>query len=205
MVTTRRTNTLGNRCPPKLRGPNDQGVIQHPALLQVFKQCRHRLVHACGLPDMVFDDAFMGIPVDTRRPKCPSVIQLDKAHALLGKPASEQTITAKSCGFGSIKPVHRLNMPWLRLNINRLRDTHLHPGRELIRLDTRCDSRFIRMLTMKAIIEITQQCKASLAFAGIHACGRKEIIDGCTFCLKGRSLVCCWEKTTRPVNGTACR
>ena len=204
MVTTRRTNTLCNRCPPKLSGPNHQGVIQHPALLQVFEQCRHGLVHACRLADMVFDDAFMGIPVDTRRPKRAAVVQLDKAHAFFGKPPCKQTVTPKASGFRLVQPVHRLDMRWLRLNINRLRDTHLHPGRELIRLDARCNARFIRMLTMKAIVQIAQQCEPSLAFLRIHRVRREEIIDGRTFRLKSRPLMRRWEKATRPVNRAAC-
>ena len=157
MITTSCPNTLRNRSTPKLSGPNDQCVIEHPALLQILQQCRYWLVHTRRLTGVVFDDTFVGIPVDTRRPKRTTVVQLHKPHTLLSKPSCQETITPKASRLRLVQTVHRLDMRRLRLDVNRLRNTHLHPGREFICLNARCDSRFIRMLTMKAIVQIAQQ------------------------------------------------
>ena len=205
MITSSCSNTLRNRSTPKLRGPNDQCVIEHPALLQILQQCRYWLVHTRCLASVVFDDAFMRIPVDTRRPKRTTVVQLHKPHTLLSKPSCKETITPKASRLRLVQTVHRLNMRRLRLNINRLRNTHLHPCRELICLDTRCDSRFIRMLTMKAIVQIAQQSKPSLTLHRIHGGRWEEVVDSRALGLKRRPLMCRREKATGPVNGTAGR
>ena len=96
-------------------------------------------VDARGTPATT-DDTFMGIPVDARRPKRTPVVKLNKPHTLLSKPTCQETIAPKASGFRLVQPIHRLDMRRLRLNINRLRDTHLHPGRELIRFYPCCDA-----------------------------------------------------------------
>src|SRR5262249_30651563 len=71
--------TLGHGSPAKLAAPDHEGVVEHPALLQVLDECGGTLVNFPGRPGDVLLDRAMVVPV--------AVVELDKSDAPFGQTA----------------------------------------------------------------------------------------------------------------------
>src|SRR2546422_10551606 len=80
---------LAINSPSKLAAPHDQGVFQHAALFQVLDQGRCRLVRDLALLGEAFGKTGVMVPVP--------VEELNKAHAPLRQPRSEERRVGKEC------------------------------------------------------------------------------------------------------------
>src|SRR5262249_42673494 len=81
----------------ELAGPNDQGIIQHAALLQIENQTGGGLIDACALQGNVARQVVVLVPA--------AMIELNEADATLGEPARKETICGIGAGFPRIRPV----------------------------------------------------------------------------------------------------
>ena len=75
---------LRHRGAAELAGPDDQGLVQHPSLLQVDDQGHAGAVDLLGLEGDPLLHAAVMIPV--------FMVELDETHAALGQPAGEQAV-----------------------------------------------------------------------------------------------------------------
>src|SRR6185436_17976839 len=78
---------LDRRGPAELAAPDDQRVLEHPALLQVLEERAERLVELAAKAAMADFEVVVVVPrLAGARP------DLDEAHALLDQPARNQEL-----------------------------------------------------------------------------------------------------------------
>ena len=81
----------------KLATPDDEGVVQHAAILQILHQRRLGLINILRLPLDALRQPGVLIP--------PTVETLHKTHIALGQPSGQETITSEGAGLTRIGPV----------------------------------------------------------------------------------------------------
>ena len=82
----------------ELAAPDDQRVVQQPALLQIADQRRRRLIGVAALEREIARQIVVLVPA--------AMIELDEAHVALGQPAREQAIRREGAGLPRFRTVH---------------------------------------------------------------------------------------------------
>ena len=93
---------LGPRRAPEFAGPNDQGVIEHPALFEVSDESRNGPVGGAA-------ERLMGLHVAVGIPSAVApagMANLDEADAALREPAREQQLFSELFGVPIVEAVH---------------------------------------------------------------------------------------------------
>ena len=114
--------------PPKLAAPDDQGLFQHAALLQILDQRSGALIDKLrGGSDTILDTA-MVIPT--------TMIELNEAHATFRQSPGLQAITAERAITGSAT-IGIDDMLWLIGHVGQFGNGTLHPKGHFIRRQSR--------------------------------------------------------------------
>src|SRR5262245_57478011 len=92
MIAARLANSLRERRSAKLGAPDEQGVLEQPATLQVSEQSGDRLVENDGLLAVIVHDVLVGVPVDSRRAEGAPVPELHETNTLLEQSPGQETI-----------------------------------------------------------------------------------------------------------------
>ena len=114
----------------ELTAPDDQGLIEHPALLEILDQSRDGLVGIAGMDAVVAFEAAVGIPVIIVMR--PAGVDLDKANAALDKPPGQQALPTEVIRSRPIDAVEITGRIGLLVKINRLGRVLLHIEGKLI-------------------------------------------------------------------------
>ena len=103
---------------------------EQPPRLQVFEQARDRLVHAGAADRQLGREPRVVVPVGLG-------VELDEPHAALHQPAGDQTLPAEPLGMRLVQAIEPASRLGLAADIEGLGRLHLHPERQLKRLDPR--------------------------------------------------------------------
>src|SRR5262245_9908636 len=95
---------------PEFTSPDDQGVVEHSPLFQVFHQAGTGLIGVATLLADALGQVVMLIP--------PAMIQLNKANIAFGHSTREKTIMSKCARLPDIRSVQLENTGWLVRNID---------------------------------------------------------------------------------------
>ena len=87
---------LGGRLAAELAAPDDQGLVEQAAPLQVLEQAGDRLVGAAGVVVVVLDEVAVGVPVAVVVGA--AGVELDEPDAALDQPAGQQAAAAEVAG-----------------------------------------------------------------------------------------------------------
>src|ERR1043166_8281531 len=140
-------------CPPEFTAPDDQRLVEQPALLEVGDQSVAGLVDIFALtPDAIGQTAMM-VPT--------GMIELNEADVALAQTPSEQTIRGKSTGLLRLWPVERQDTRRLLGNVHYFRDAGLHTVSHLVLRDAGVDFRVAEI----PILERVQFCQTIEHFA----------------------------------------
>jgi hypothetical protein len=132
---------LAARHPAELGRPDDQGVVEHPAGLEVLDQRRGGPVHAPAHLAVVAGDVLVRVPVAAREPVVGAAPDLDEPHSALQEPAGDQAVAAEVRRGRLVEPVEVPDGPRLAGDVQHLRGAELQPGRQLVRGDPRVEPR----------------------------------------------------------------
>ena len=117
--------------PAELAAPDDERLVEHAALLEVFDQGGRRLVDVAGHLGQLVLQAAVVIPV--------AVVELDEPNAFLGEAAGQQGIAregARGVHVGSVALHDRFALPG---EVHEFRHARLHAVGHLGLADTRRD------------------------------------------------------------------
>ena len=127
----------------KLASPDDECVIKQAATLQILDEGPSWLVDFLGLPANVRRQATMVIPA--------AVKDLNKTHAPLGHPSSQETVVAKSPGLRYIFAVEIKHVLRFGGDVDQLRYGRLHSKGHLVLRDPRLCLRVAKGIINPAI------------------------------------------------------
>ncbi len=143
MVAARiRTATLGHWRATEFAAPNDQGVFEHAALLEILNQRRGRLIAVSTTDIHVLFQAAVVVPA--------TMIELNKADAPLGKSAGKQAV-ARERSVTRDRAVHFQRLLGFIFDIHEVGDRRLHSKRQFMLGDSGVDLRIVGGLGAKAI------------------------------------------------------
>src|ERR1051326_348157 len=98
MIPAHGPYTLRDRCAAKFRRPQNEGVLQQAARLEILQQSGQRLVHDGGLFGVILDDILVSVPIDAGRPERAAVEHLHETHAPFEQATREETVAAEAGG-----------------------------------------------------------------------------------------------------------
>src|SRR5207237_1301094 len=110
MVAPFLTQPLSDGGTAKLGGPEEQRVVQHPALFKVLEKRGDRLIQDPGLLGMIVHDVLMGVPVDSRRAECASMVDLHKPDSPLQQTAGEEAVPGEAATDRIIQAIEGADM-----------------------------------------------------------------------------------------------
>src|SRR4051812_19047071 len=96
MIAPRGSEALGGRAAPEFGVPDEQGVIEHAALLQILNQARDGLVHRRSLNLVIVLKVLVSVPIDARAAERSAIEELHKSNATLHEPPREQAIAPEA-------------------------------------------------------------------------------------------------------------
>ena len=138
LVLVPRRQGLRQRRASELAAPDHQRILEQPALLQVLYQRRRRLIRRPAGLLMAAVQVRMIVPTRVRHHHEP--------HAALHQPSRHQAVPRVS----GVRSRHRCRnspaSPALPPEIQQFGSGRLHPKRQLVRCDARCNLRIARLL-----------------------------------------------------------
>ena len=121
---------LGHRHPAELAAPDDQGVVEEPATLQVGQQAGDRLVGLAAHRRVVRLDVVVGVPAGHV-----ARVELDEPDAALDQPPGQQAAGAELGRQRVVEAVEAPGLGRLARQVDGLGGRALHPVGELVGLD----------------------------------------------------------------------
>src|SRR6056297_722020 len=125
---------LTHRSPSELTSPDDEGLVEQAALLEVFQQAGDRLIHRLAEPRVVFLDPRVRIPLAAG-----SAVELDKTDASFDQPAGEQAVPAEGLRLFLIQTVQLFHRRGLLSQVDCRGRFRLHPEGEFVTADPRVE------------------------------------------------------------------
>src|SRR5690606_34149923 len=184
------TRALAHGRAAEFAAPEDEGVLEEAALLQVLDEGGGRLV------DELADAAHAIVEVAVVVPT--AVIQLDETHAAFREPAGEQTVGREGTVSRLLDPVHIEDRLRLLAEIGELRDARLHLEREFVLGDARLDLGIEALLLVKTV-ETGDLVNDLPLRALADAVGIADIVDGRTDALELHALETAGQEAGRPL------
>ena len=157
---------LGERHPAELGAPDDQGVVEQAAGLQVAQQAGDRLIDGAGDRGKLGDDVGVVVPV-VRRP-ARAAPDLDEPDAALQQPAGEQAAAAEVGGGRVVQAVEPAGGGLSLGKVERLGGAELHPGGQLVRGDPRLQPRIARVRLGVAAVLRASKARPSRSASGVR-------------------------------------
>ena len=151
---------LEERHPAKLRAPNHQRVLQQSALAQIPDQCRRRLIEDRCVPQVLFLEFAVTVPVQLPATRIGAIEQLHEPNPLLDQAPRQDAVLREGC-LDRVRRVIRAIAPEdvrrFRGQITDLRDAHLHPRCQFIARDPRRQLAIAWMLFQVSVVQLPQQ------------------------------------------------
>src|SRR5262249_38451852 len=123
---------LGGRGAAELAAPDDQGVLQQPACLQVVEEGGDRAVDRDAAPGQILADAAVMIPGIVRR----GGEELDATHGPPPQPTGQEAVPAEQVGGRLADSVEAPRQWALTLDVEGFRRLPLHAEGQLEGRDT---------------------------------------------------------------------
>ena len=125
---------LGERRAAELAAPDDEGVVEESALLEVLDERRAGLVGVEALlGELAGGKIIMLIPA--------GVHELREAHAALGEAAGDEAVIRESAGLEDVGAIHLEHRLGLVLEVEQVGHRGLHAEGHLVLRDARVDRR----------------------------------------------------------------
>ena len=128
-VVILRESALAVDGPPEFSAPDDERIVEHPALLEVFDEGVAGLVDVLALAWHASGDVGVVVPV--------IVVNLDEAYAALNEATGHEHAVRKATAFAGFFAVELKDMLGLLAEVSQFRYARLHAEGHLILLDAR--------------------------------------------------------------------
>ena len=160
---------LGAGHAAELSGPEDQGVLEHAAVLEILNQSRGTFCHAERERGVVAGDVFVGIPVAPREAVVVAGPDLHEADAAFEETACGQALAAEGILFfgdidffrpnlrGVIDAIAGLRLFRFLREVEGVRRGELHLGGELVAADAGFETRVARMRVGMGPVELFEE------------------------------------------------
>ena len=135
--------------------PDDERVIQQPALLEVGEQAGDRAVRLAGVHGVEVLQRPVLVP--RRLVVAAARVQLHHPHAALDQPPRHQRLASKETGAVLVQAVQPASGLVFLGDINRLGGVHLHVVGQLVGLDARRELVVFRVPRQVFAVQIPQQ------------------------------------------------
>lgn len=169
--------------------PDDEGVIEQAALLEVFDQSGGGLV---GVTALAFDgvgQAAVMVPAHVK--------ELDAAHIALGESAGEQAVRSVGAGLRHIRPIHVQDVLRLVFGVHEVGHAHLHAESHLVLRDA--GGRFGVAKSLEVFLIQSRELIEHLAAHGtIHTGGIREVEHGIARIAEAHAGVMRGQKAAAP-------
>ena len=140
----------------ELGGEENERVVEHASLLEVFEKARDRLVHLLCEHGVTLLQTGMRIP----RACCTiAMLELDEAHTAFSESTSDDELSSEGLGHFVIKAVELLGLVALRVEIHRLGNSGLHVEGELVALHARGERFVAGILLGVERVELVDEVK----------------------------------------------
>lgn len=154
--------------PAKFPAPDNEGVVQEPALLEVLDQCGRRLVGVPALARKLLGQGEMLVPAH--------VVKLDETDIALGKATGKEAIVGVGPAFGDIRAVHVEDVLGFVGNVGQIGYGGLHPPSHFVLLDPGVDLRVSKFFE-GVLVEPGEVVEHTAAGGGSEAVGIVEVKD----------------------------
>ena len=175
VITTRALGILSRWLATKLTTPNDQCLVEHPALLKILQQARDRLVSVAGVVVVILLQIAVGVPVGVV--VVASGIYLNEANTPLDQAAGEQTFFTKVTGPIVIQSIQVFDMLRFAVEVHRLGGTHLHLVRQLVTRDSGGQGGVVDAITQVATVVLVQLVDQKTLLLAAHVAGILQVED----------------------------
>ena len=180
---------LLHRRTPEFAAPDDQGVLEHPAPLEVSDEGHAGPVHFLGAKREFLPQEAVVIPVP--------VVELDEAAAAFGEPAREQAVGGERT-VARFAAIQREGLCRLARDVHEAGHAGLHLERHLILGDARPHFGVVHRAAAELVQRIDRRDVAALGLA--RDAGRVvEVEDGVSFGTELHALVLGGEEAAAPL------
>ena len=176
---------LRHRRAAELAAPDDQGLVEQAAALQVLEQAGDRLVHRAaeswrGCLSM----SAVGVPLAAG-----AAVELDEPHAALDQAAGQQAVPADGLGRRIVQAVEGERLGGLARQVDGLGGLGLHAEGQLVALDPGVELGLVGPRREMAAVEPVQQLELALLPRRADLGGRRQVGDRLGAALEPRPLV----------------
>ena len=203
--------TLGAGHAAELSGPEDQGVLEHAAVLEILDERRGTFCHAERERGVVAGDVLVGIPVATREAVVVAGPDLHKADAAFEEASGGQALAAEGILFfgdidffrpnlrGVIDAIAGLRLFGFLGQVEGVWCGELHLGGKLVAANAGFETRVARMRVGMGPVELAEEFESGGLSGGRDVVGRRrrEVGDG----LRGVDAYLCGLVLTREERG----
>ena len=191
---------LNEWCATELTTPNDEGVVEHPAHLQVLDEPGAGLIGILALGVQLGGEAVVLIPT--------GVHALHKAHPSLGQAARHEAVVSERTRLAHLRAVQVQHVVRFVGKIGQLRHGCLHLVRHLVLGDARANFRVASLLKFY-FVQLSEIVQQTTAQARLHAGRVFQVQHRVATATKLGSLKSGRQKTGPPVEiiknlATAC-
>lgn len=163
-------SAFGHRHSAEFAAPNDEGLLQQPATLEVFEKAGDRSIDPAAHRRMIFLDVLMRVPpTDVAR------IELNESSTALDQSPRQQTAGAELGGRGVVQSVKPLGFASFPREIDRLGRRGLHPIGQFVSLNPRGQFGIFRAAFQMMSVQLADEIERPALLRGGHAGGRLQV------------------------------
>ena len=178
---------------PKFAVPNDESVVEHAALLEVFDQRCPRFVHGGNARGVAPFEVVMRIPTTGE--------DLYEACPLFDEAAGHEALASEVVGDFVVHAIHFTDVFRFVVDFDNFRDLHLHAVGEFVGFHARSEISMFGVAPGVLVVEESQLIQSSsLVGAGFEGLGF-EIKKGGAFWAESGSLIMSRKEAIGPVFG----
>lgn len=193
---------LGQGEAPELTAPDDQGVVEEPALFEVCEEAGDGDVRFSGKLGMIPDDVFVTVPGALVFHA--TGVDLDEADTAFDHATGGETLAGEVIAVRAIDSVEVLDVLGFSIDVEGLRGAGLHAVGELKTLDAGIEiGRMAGLCGEVFLIQVFEEVELASLLGGRHVSGRMEIFDGISLWFEPCSLVDAGEEAGAPVRGAS--
>ena len=194
---------LGCRLAAELTPPNDERLVEQPALIEILQQCGDRLVGVAGVVVVIFFQVTVGVPVGVV--VVSAGVNLDEAHTALDEPPGEQALAAEVVGAVVAKAVQFPDVFRFAVEVSRLGRAHLHLVGQLVAGDAGRQRGVVRAFAEVLSVVLVQLVDDHPLLFAAHVAGVLQIEDWRPAGVHDHALIGRRHVAAGPVLGTADR
>ncbi len=176
-------------CAPEFTAPDDEGVVEEPALFQIVDQRGTRLIGLAAFPAQAAFDIAMVVPT--------AVVHTDESHAALEHTPGEEAVAGVGW-LARLDTVHVEDMFGLALDVHQLGRAGLHAIGEFVIVDACLDlgvARFAELLP----VQFLDERNGFALHDRVDAFGAGHVQNGIALITEEHTLVRGGHKSAAPI------